>query len=379
MNDNVDQSAEQQPEPAPEGAPVRPEELPPVEPPSAGYIIQLFLIPALIVAAVIGVWALFGKLADSETNWEQLVVELGSSNEHRRWRAALGLAQVLRNQQLAPETNGELLAEQPRVAAALTDLLKESLSSPSTLDEDVKHQEFLARTMGALKADDVVLPVLAQAMSADRNIEVRKSSLMSVAMIAGRHFEEQAAGSETAESSGESSEVRTLAEPLPSPTIENADVLTELKKAAQDEEPAVRHLAAYVLGLVSGPDAIKQLKVLLLDADSMAQANAAVGLSRNGSTDGVPVLISLIESGFQEMDRDAFQKLSPEEQQAELRKRQFEQPVILSNCLRAVDSLLDRIPAEQQAQVKTTVQQLLDSGPPQDIRMQAHSLLRRLE
>ena len=35
-----------------------PEDLPPVEPPSAGFILQLFLIPGLIVAVVFGVWCL---------------------------------------------------------------------------------------------------------------------------------------------------------------------------------------------------------------------------------------------------------------------------------------------------------------------------------
>ena len=73
----------------------RPEELPPVKPPSAGFIVQLFLIPALIVMAVVAVWALFGRLADSGTDWAQLVVELGSGNEHRRWRAAQELQKCL--------------------------------------------------------------------------------------------------------------------------------------------------------------------------------------------------------------------------------------------------------------------------------------------
>ena len=40
--------------------------LPPVEPPSAGFIVQLFLIPALIVAVILGVYLLFGQLAASE-------------------------------------------------------------------------------------------------------------------------------------------------------------------------------------------------------------------------------------------------------------------------------------------------------------------------
>jgi len=40
-----------------------PENLPPVEPPSAGFIIQLFVVPGLIVLAIVGVYLLFGKLA----------------------------------------------------------------------------------------------------------------------------------------------------------------------------------------------------------------------------------------------------------------------------------------------------------------------------
>ena len=63
-----------------------PENLPPVQPPSAGFIMQLFLVPGLIVAAVIAVWALFGKLSASEQDWRHLVAEVRSNNEHRRWR-----------------------------------------------------------------------------------------------------------------------------------------------------------------------------------------------------------------------------------------------------------------------------------------------------
>ena len=33
-------------------------DLPPVEPPSAAFIVQLFVVPAMIVIAVVGVWAL---------------------------------------------------------------------------------------------------------------------------------------------------------------------------------------------------------------------------------------------------------------------------------------------------------------------------------
>jgi len=352
-----------------------PEDLPPVQPPSAGYIIQLFLIPALIVAAVIGVWALFGKLADSETDWHQLVAELGSSNENRRWRAALGLAQVLRNQQLAPDTDEVLLARQPEVAVALSELLKESMESRSTNDKEVKNQEFLARTLGTLEADDIVLPMLAKALESDKNIEVRKSSLMSLAMIAGRKFEVQVqpdARPDTAD------EIPTLDTPLAAPTINEESVKQQLRLAAQDPEPAIRHLATFVLGLVSGPEAVEQLEVLLLDGDSMTRANAAVALARNGQVQGVPVLLAMLTDGMTDPGRDDFAKLAPEQQQLLLQHRQFEQPIILRNCIRAIQTLWPKIDEARQAELKAILSQISQEHSAADIRIQAHTLLNQI-
>ncbi|MGV2341253.1 MAG UNVERIFIED_CONTAM: hypothetical protein LVR18_47135 [Planctomycetaceae bacterium] len=134
-----------------EGNGPRPEDLPPVTPPSAGFIVQLFVIPALIVLGVVSVWALFGKLADSGSDWQQLVAELGGGNEHRRWRAAQELAQLLHNERLAPPTETEALSVNPAVARALSELLKESLASASTTPETIMQQEFLARALGGWK------------------------------------------------------------------------------------------------------------------------------------------------------------------------------------------------------------------------------------
>ena len=50
--------------------PTFPETLPPVEPPSAKFIVQLFVVPGLIVAAIVGAWLLFGKLASAEQDWQ---------------------------------------------------------------------------------------------------------------------------------------------------------------------------------------------------------------------------------------------------------------------------------------------------------------------
>ncbi|MFN8856728.1 MAG: hypothetical protein ACK50P_14265, partial [Planctomycetaceae bacterium] len=65
-----------------------PEDLPPVKPPSVGFIVQLFVVPGLIVGAIVGIWLLFGRMATAEQDWQRLVVELQNPNEHRRWRGA---------------------------------------------------------------------------------------------------------------------------------------------------------------------------------------------------------------------------------------------------------------------------------------------------
>ena len=51
-------------------------ELPPVEAPSAGFVVQLFVIPAAVVVVVVIVWLLFGKLAGGERDAMEYVRQL---------------------------------------------------------------------------------------------------------------------------------------------------------------------------------------------------------------------------------------------------------------------------------------------------------------
>jgi len=123
-----------------EGA--RPEDLPPVEPPSAGFIVQLFVIPALIVIAVIGVWALFGKLASANQNWQALVQDLQSANKHRRGPAAASLANLLLQDQRREE-NGQQLAANPQLARSIAALFREKLKTPRTNEETSLQLQYL--------------------------------------------------------------------------------------------------------------------------------------------------------------------------------------------------------------------------------------------
>ena len=69
--------------------------LPPVEPPSAAFLVQLFLVPALIVGIIVFVWLAFHWLAQLGNDPEGYVRALKRPSEGR-WQAALNLANDLR-------------------------------------------------------------------------------------------------------------------------------------------------------------------------------------------------------------------------------------------------------------------------------------------
>lgn len=241
-----------------------PDELPPVEPPSAGFIVQLFVVPALIVLAVVGVWALFGRVAQGEQDWRALLAELRSGNEHRRWRAALGLAQMLKGDQERGE-KGEGLARNPQVCRELSALLKEQLGKASSRQDDLKQQAFLARSLGFLELPDIVLPVLSDALEPEHDIDVRRNSLASIALILGRAADKN--------------------EHPASP-----ELIDRLVAATHDPELQIRQLAVYTLGLIPN-DVARDNLAALVDSDLedvTVRANAAVALARQHSKAGLP-------------------------------------------------------------------------------------------
>ena len=121
------------------------DELPPVEPPSAGFIVQLFVVPAIIVAMIVGVYLLFGRLASGEQDWRKQLTDIRSENPHVRWRGALGLSQMLNADATA---DGQRLAENRDVANEIASLLEQSIGKASVGEDDLKQQEFLVRDVG---------------------------------------------------------------------------------------------------------------------------------------------------------------------------------------------------------------------------------------
>lgn len=245
--------------------------LPPVEPPSAGFLVQLFVIPALIVLAVVAVWALFGKIAASDDDWRELVEDIRNTNEHRRWRGANGLATLLVHDQQAGDS-GQHLAKNPEIAKALVGLFDEGLKGHSTREDDLKQEAFLARTLGLLDSRGIVLPALEHGMKPEQDREIRKNSIASVAVIAYRADEHK--------------------EPIKDPAL-----VGDLVAASSDSDSVIRDTATYALGLIDTPESHNRLAVLLGSGDGNTRVNAAVGLARQNSTAGLPVFEEVLKKG----------------------------------------------------------------------------------
>jgi HEAT repeat protein len=140
----------------------------------------------------------------------------------------------------------------------------------------------------------------------------------------------------------------------------------------------VLHLAAFAIGNVGGPDSADLLKVMLLDGDRFARANAAVGLARNGSTDGVPVLVELLNESLLPFDASAMKGKTVNEIQLAENNFLVEQPSLVRTCLRAVSDLWPRLSDPEKAELKTVVEKIsADFFAPQ-VRIQADELLRRI-
>ncbi|WP_437203533.1 HEAT repeat domain-containing protein [Planctomicrobium sp. SH664] len=304
-----------------------PDDLPPVEPPSAGMIVQLFLVPALIVAVIIGVYALFGRLASQELDWRQLVVDVGSENSHVRGRGALGLAQML-DVDAARGDKGQHLAARPEIATALTKLYSKMIPLQNLNQQETNEVEFLSKALGRLESVDIVAPVLLQGIQPERNHDIRKHSMTGLAMLAG-----------TALSAGH---------PLADPAF-TAQMIT----ISHEPEPLFRHQAAYVLGLVDSPDARTRLTMLLDDADEMTRLNAAIAFTRQNRLDGLPVLESIFaEAEGWKLD-PAGVKTFPEEEQY------FERMLMLTNSLKGVRQLIPQLSETQRNAVAGQLEKIV--------------------
>lgn len=236
-------------------------ELPPVEAPTAGFIIQLFVIPALIVGVVVVVWLLFGKLAGGERDAKSYVEKL--KGDSADWRAAYELANLIQNDANLAQ-DGELLGE-------LTALLDQELRT----EANPKFDQFLALTLGGFKTLDAKpvggkpvdpLATLAAALDPNHAATIRIAAAASLAKHGARLDGK----------------------------LESEVAVDALAKASDAIEPEVRQITAYALGFFDGDAAITALEGRLTDEDRFARYNAAIALGRKGDPNAVAVFREIL-------------------------------------------------------------------------------------
>lgn len=264
--------------------------LPPVVPPSGKFLAQLFLVPLLILLAamlpLIGFLLLFG----SGTSPEKYLERLDSSNADVRWRAASDLAQVLlRDHDLAGDPAFALaLVErlqrtQRSVAAAEALLHKTNPTSPDTPanpepppgEADRSLLIYLVASVGNL-AIPVGLPLLNELAldeSGDAKFSARRRAraLWALATLGDnlKRFDKFSAARQErllahlqAEASGEDPHRARWAETAANilkarraGTGSAPGIVAVTARAAADENPFLRELAALVLSVWEGTPA----------------------------------------------------------------------------------------------------------------------------
>jgi HEAT repeat protein len=288
---------------------------------------------------IVGVWLGVSRLASSEQDWRGLVADLQSPHEHLRWRGAFGLAQMLQADQ-DPQEGEPRLVNNPEVAKQLSDLLVSELQRGSQSDDDLKQQAFLARTLGLFHIPNAVLPALRDALDAEHDREIRKNALGAVAVIAGR---ETAAG-----------------HPHDQPELE-----AQLIDVSRDSDALIRQMAAFDLGLLSGDAAKQRLEVMLEDSDAATRANAAIGLARQDSLIGLPVLTQILQSA-----NEKFEAGSSDE---------YQHFLALKNSIHAVELLGPQLDESQRVELIGLLQPIASDFREPRISVDARKVLTELD
>lgn len=272
-------------------------QLPPVEAPTASFILQLFLIPLLIVSLVVLLWLLFSWMAHlGRDNPDALLRRLENFDENS-WQAAKELADVLRS----PDPKYDALRADSDLALRLSKLLERDMQTPvdsQGMKFRAQRRMFLCRALGMFHVADG-LPMLLKCVSLERDVieaEVRLSAIEAIATLADNMGAEKIRESQDVLSTLlAASRTADADEPPPSSGDE---------PAVYRPHAEVRAVAAYALGVLGGDESLDRLAAMLQDTYPNARYNAATGLARQGDVRCIPVLTEMLSPTNQLAARD---------------------------------------------------------------------------
>lgn len=315
--------------------------LPPVEPPSAAFLVQLFLVPAIIVGIIVFVWLAFHWLAQLGNDPEGYVRTLRRANEGR-WQAALNLANDLRG------PGGGKLKQDERLAGDLAGILADEVASgrPKAGGHGGEQSrtlcEYLCRALGEFALPGAAPPLVARAGD-ESQPTIARAAVEAIAVLATNL---------TAAGSG---------------FTDPAAVTKAVLDASRSSESGLRSAAAFTLGVVGGAGVDERLGQLLEDAATDVRYNAAIGLARQGRAEAYDTLAEMLALP----DVEA----APGDEAAQAGR--YRRALVVVNALKAVGLLVDA----GQRPPEPVVERIggLARDPVGDVRAAATALAGKLE
>jgi HEAT repeat protein len=319
--------------------------LPPVEPPSAGFIIQLFVIPAVIVAAVVGLWFVIETLARRGEQDPAKIVAALRSNNQARFQQAKELADMLRLPQRYPE-----LKVSHELSSQIAAYVDELVDAGRPEDAEVTMRIFLVTALGEFQVADG-LPALMNAALHDPQRDVRRRAINAIAVLAG-----------------------SMAAIKPPQSLADELLIETLLTLADDQDELVRSETTFAIGVVAeasatqpaeaDPRLVEKLVELADDPYTDARFNAAAALARLGHPAAPAAVAEMFDVDSLAASVAGEKALTPEVTKESLAKqRAFKRNMILSSALKSTNRLRETpaLPAEAFAPLEEAVEGFLKS------------------
>ncbi len=323
--------------------------LPPVEEPNPRFIVQLFIVPAVIVVVLVLGYILLGWFVNRGSDPTQYVQALRRPNE-ARWQAAASLADVLNNPR-----NVELKRDR-RLAEELAALLSDELKSDKASDQQTMLKVFLCRALGEFELPEA-LPPLVSAAKQDKpeDVAVRRAAIEALAVLAS-HLDHRT-------------------------TDEDAALRSALLPAAADKDGPIRSASAYALGVMDDEVSREQLKQMLRDLYPDVRYNAATGLVRHNDPAAMPVLLEMLDPEELEQALELIDRAepSPERKEAQAKSREFRKNLMLTGGLQSATAVAAAHPELDVTALRKALERLARDDQPADIRIKAAEALRTLD
>ncbi len=311
--------------------------LPPVEPPSAAFLVQLFLVPGIIVAIIVCVWLAFHWLAHLGNDPQAYVRTLQRDNEGR-WQAALNLANDLRG------PGGGALKEDEGLARELGRILGDEATSGRTGEQSETLRVYLCRALGEFSVPSAAAPLVERV----GDVNDPQTARAAVEALSVLQTNLAAAG-------------RGLADP--------AAATEAVIAASRSDDAPLRSAAAFTLGVLGGQPAVERLLGLTGDTIDDVRFNAALGLARQGRTEAYEGLGEML----------ALPDIAPgAADDAATQSQRYKRALVVVNALRGVALLVDAGHEPPPAAIVDRVK-AVSADPVGDVRSSAAALLKKIE